>query len=73
MSTLDAYRVTYSLLYQPLYDRCMDGTASPRERIKAFCLICLGCDRSAISDCTDRGCPLWPQRPYRPGAADDES
>jgi len=33
--------------------------------IKAFCLECLGYERSAIRDCPSGGCALWAFRPYQ--------
>lgn len=55
------------------------NTRSRALRIKAMCAHCVGCTvertepgfRSMIRDCTARGCPLYPVRPYQ-GAADDD-
>ena len=33
--------------------------------IKAFCLRCVGYARNDVRDCTSKGCPLWPYRPYQ--------
>jgi len=53
---------------QKTYDRAMSGK-SPRNGIKAMCQECMGYDRYEVSLCTDRGCPLYPYRPYRSPAA----
>jgi hypothetical protein len=49
------------------------------QAIKAKCAECVGCTveriepgfRSEIRDCTSRGCPLWPFRPYQAKATGD--
>ena len=46
-------------------ERAFDGSASPRQAIKAKCLECLGFDRKAITDCTGYSCPLWAYRPFQ--------
>jgi len=50
---------------QGLLARCWAGKASPRSAIKAFCLECVGFDRSAVAECTAYACPLWRYRPYQ--------
>lgn len=45
--------------------RALDGTASPRQAIKAACLVCSHFDRAEISDCRVWRCPLHPLRPFR--------
>lgn len=44
--------------------RAYDGK-SPAAGIKAQCLDCVGCDVSAIRECTADACPLWRYRPYQ--------
>ncbi len=41
---------------------------SRKDSIKIFCVECVGCGpgyRAVIRDCTDKGCPLYPWRPYK--------
>ena len=41
---------------------------SRKDAIKIFCIECVGCGsgyRAFIRDCTDKGCPLYPWRPYK--------
>jgi len=43
---------------------------SRKDAIKIFCVECVGGApgyRGVIRDCTDRGCPLYPWRPYKAG------
>lgn len=49
-------------------NRALDGKASPRTAIKAQCLECVGFDRTAVTECTAFGCPLWHYRPFRKGS-----
>lgn len=44
-------------------------TNSKSAGIKGFCLACVGFLRNDVRDCTSKGCPLWPHRPYQ--AADE--
>lgn len=46
------------------FEKAYDGTASPRQCIRAACLRCRKFDQAAISDCEERTCPLWRVRPY---------
>ena len=39
---------------------------SRKTAIKAFCLECVGFDRSAVRECTAYACPLWMSRPFQP-------
>ena len=48
-----------------LFRKCFLKSANPRQCIKAFCLDCMGEDKSAIGECGDRCCPLWHYRPYQ--------
>jgi len=41
---------------------------SRKDAIKIFCVECVGCGpgyRVVIRECTDKGCPLYPWRPYK--------
>lgn len=56
------------------------GKASPRKRIKAFCIECFGFDnnfRNDIRECTSPACPLFDLRPFQHKSkgedGDDES
>jgi len=53
-------------LQSAAYLRAVDGTASARRAIAAFCHECCGYDREAVATCPARACPLWQYRPYRP-------
>ncbi|PZX30855.1 hypothetical protein C7416_103588 [Cupriavidus phytorum] len=46
-----------------LLARCYDGTASPRQAIKAFCIACVGERRKDVANCTCYACPLYRYRP----------
>lgn len=48
------------------YERALEGSASPRNAIKAFCAECCGYDREAVRTCPATACPLWRYRPWRP-------
>lgn len=51
---------------RPIYPK----TNSPLKAIRWFCTDCMGGQMREISDCTDRGCSLWPFRfGMRPTAA----
>ena len=41
------------------------ATTSRAAAIRLFCLECVGCERAAVRDCTDKACALWPWRPYQ--------
>ena len=47
------------------YLAAVEGRASPRAAIKAFCLECVGWQRSEVTACTALACPLWAYRPFR--------
>jgi len=40
---------------------------SKAAAIKAKCLECCNLDKTAVSNCTITGCPLWRVRPYQKG------
>lgn len=45
--------------------RVWQGVGSPRNAIKFQCLECAGECVEAITDCSDRFCPLWKFRPFQ--------
>lgn len=47
-----------------LFERVFNGTASPRQVIKAKCLECTWLDRKAVEECTASECPAWTYRPF---------
>ena len=49
----------------PLFRRVYAKKASPREAIKANCLMCCGFSEIAVRECSAPACPLWIFRPYR--------
>ncbi len=49
---------------QGIVQRAFEGSASPRQAIKAKCLTCCNYDRNEVEHCTVVRCPLWAYRPY---------
>ena len=45
------------------YLRAMQGR-SLAAAVKAFCMECVGWDRSEVARCTAPACPLYPYRPF---------
>ena len=45
--------------------RAYNGSASPREAIRAKCLECCWLQEIAIRECPSTACPLWGFRPYQ--------
>ena len=45
--------------------RAFSGSASPRQAIKAMCLVCVGYDRQEVKNCSSYACPLWAYRPFQ--------
>jgi hypothetical protein len=45
--------------------RAVAGLASPRQEIKAFCLMCVGWERLEVAQCTNVLCPHYLSRPYQ--------
>jgi len=45
--------------------RALEGTASPRQAIKAMCLACNNFERAEIADCAVALCLLRAYRPYQ--------
>lgn len=52
---------------QGILRRAYEG-GSRAAGVKAFCLHCVGYNRADVRDCTARGCPLHPYRPYQQGS-----
>jgi hypothetical protein len=48
-----------------LLKRAWQKDCTPREAIKLQCLDCCGEDEAAITECSDRCCPLWRFRPFQ--------
>ena len=48
-----------------LFRRVYAGHASPRQAIKAHCLMCCGLSEREIRNCTMTACPCWSFRPYQ--------
>jgi len=51
--------------YRGIMRRALEGTASPRQAIKARCIECCGFDRAVAAECGVRRCPLYAYNPYR--------
>ena len=56
-----------SPLYRVAMEKAYYGQCSPRQAVKAACLICVGYQRDSITHCTGYSCPLWAFRPYQKG------
>lgn len=54
-------------------EKAFEGTASPRQAIKAGCLSCAHWDREEIRACQVVCCPLWAYRPFQDGNAQASS
>ncbi len=48
-----------------LFQKALNGTCSPRQAIKAFCLRCVGYSRADVTNCTAWKCPLHRYRPFQ--------
>lgn len=46
------------------FEKAYEGR-SKQAGIKAFCLECIGYDRTAIRNCTAPACPLYEVRPFQ--------
>jgi len=51
-------------VYQGIVRNALEGTASKRRAIQAFCLSCTGFMREEVRHCTATCCPLYKFRPY---------
>ena len=52
-------------LYRTIMAKAYAGDCSPRQAVKAQCLICVGYVRDSITRCTGYSCPIWAYRPYQ--------
>lgn len=52
-------------LFERVYGLNPLKKATPRQRVKAQCLECMGFDRAAIAGCPCFACSLWEIRPFR--------
>jgi len=52
-----------------LFEKVDTGKASPRMAIKAFCLECMGYQRTEVTHCTAPECPLYTHRPFQKRAS----
>ena len=71
----NGYSPTTIVRMQDEYCRAMAGN-SRKLAIKTFCAECMGWEKplaSAIRECSDLGCPLYPYRPYRTAVDAPES
>ena len=57
--------VSYRTIFKRAYTTNRKSLA-----IKAFCLHCVGYLRAEVTNCSSKGCPLWPHRPYQQGEED---
>ena len=48
-----------------MLQKAFEGSASPRQAIKATCLTCVNYDREEIRSCGVFLCPLWKYRPFQ--------
>lgn len=51
--------------YRKMFDRCIAGTASPREAIRLQCLQCWAYVRTEAETCDNVSCPLFQYNPLR--------
>ena len=59
-------------IYRKNYLAAVEGRATPRNAIKAFCSECMNYVRSEITKCETINCPLNLYRPYRKAGDNDE-
>lgn len=51
--------------YKRMFDRCISGTASPRDAIKMHCLECWGYVLDEAANCDNCACPLFCYNTHR--------
>ncbi len=61
----ETHRAAIPSKYRKLFDRVVEGKASPREAIKLQCLACFGYVQSQAKQCDDYLCHLYRYRPYQ--------
>jgi len=59
-------------IYRKNYLAVVEGKASPRNAIKAFCIECMGYVRAEVTNCETIDCPLNLYRPYRKAGDSDD-
>ena len=59
------YLSTLPASVQRTMSRALEGSTSPRQAIKAMCLVCCNFQRSEITLCAMSRCPLHAYRPYQ--------
>ena len=59
------YLSTLPASVQRTLSRALEGSTSPRQAIKAMCLVCSNFQRSEITLCAMSRCPLHVYRPYQ--------
>ena len=52
-------------MYRGVIRAALQGSASPRQAIKAHCLTCTNYQREEVKRCPVVVCPLWRYRPYQ--------
>jgi hypothetical protein len=69
LRAMERRRARLPTAYRRGFKEACEGTASPREAIKAKCYECVGYQnvKESIGGCTGYGCPLWAYRPYADG------
>jgi len=50
--------------YRSTYRKAMRGR-SLRAAVNSYCLECVWYSRDEVKKCPDKGCPLYPYRPYK--------
>ena len=58
-------------IYRKNFLAAVEGKASPRNAIKAFCCECMGYVRAEITNCETINCPLNIYRPYQKEKKDE--
>ena len=61
---INEYRKDIPEVYRGHYEKAI-AKESMRSAITAMCLECVCWQRIEITNCTDKGCPLYRYRPYQ--------
>lgn len=59
--------------FRPLFQRCLNKEASPRQAIKMHCLTCVGFETNDVANCRVERCPLHCYRPYQKASSDQNA
>lgn len=51
--------------YRTNHTKALEGACSPRQAIKAQCLVCCGFQTAEVAECATWRCPLHAYRPYQ--------